>query len=111
MFTAEPVCSWAAYLFATRLRDRGCSAHPVFPAPSLVKRAKEMQNLGQIMPREREVVTILSTVIASAARQSSLPLRGKMDCFVATLLAMTVLRAEATFCQNRLLTNRDPFSP
>ena len=34
MFTAEPVCSWAAYLFATRLRDRGCSAHPVFPAPS-----------------------------------------------------------------------------
>src|ERR1700709_293086 len=34
MFSAEPVCSWAAYPFATRLRDRGCSAHPVFPTPS-----------------------------------------------------------------------------
>src|ERR1700709_1438647 len=43
VFTAEPVCSWAAYAFATRLRDRGCSAHPVFPAPSLLKRANEMQ--------------------------------------------------------------------
>ena len=56
MFSAEPVCSWAAYLFATRLRDRGCSAHPVFPAPSSIPRANDMQNLGQNVPREREVM-------------------------------------------------------
>src|SRR5260221_12105801 len=35
-------------------RDRGCGAHPVFPAPSLLKRANEMQNSGRIAPRECE---------------------------------------------------------
>src|SRR5437879_4053739 len=40
MFSAEPVCSWAAYSYATCLRDRGCSAHPVFPAPSSVSEGK-----------------------------------------------------------------------
>src|SRR3954468_16588028 len=33
--SAKPVCSWAAYLVANSLRDRGCGAHPVFPAPSV----------------------------------------------------------------------------
>ena len=29
-----PVCSCAAFVCANRTRDRGCSKHPVFPAPS-----------------------------------------------------------------------------
>ena len=43
--TAEPVCSWAAYLFATGLRDRGCSAHPVFPAPSFLREGRRHAKL------------------------------------------------------------------
>src|SRR3978361_2574413 len=33
--SAKPVCSWAAYLFANSLRDRGCGAHPVVPESSI----------------------------------------------------------------------------
>ena len=33
MFSAEPVCS-CAFCTTHGTRDRGCSAHPVFPAPS-----------------------------------------------------------------------------
>src|SRR5882757_5543283 len=33
-------------------RDRGCSAHPVFPAPSRFQRVKIEANLGRIAPRE-----------------------------------------------------------
>jgi hypothetical protein len=32
--SAEPVCSCAFFSCAFGTRDRGCSAHPVFPAPS-----------------------------------------------------------------------------
>ena len=32
--SAKPVCSWAAFFVASSLRDRGCGAHPVFPASS-----------------------------------------------------------------------------
>ena len=43
--SAEPVCSCAfLHLFCTR--DRGCSAHPVFPAPSDFKARKFIQNPG-----------------------------------------------------------------
>jgi hypothetical protein len=34
MLSAEPVCSCALLPCASGTRDRGCSAHPVFPAPS-----------------------------------------------------------------------------
>jgi hypothetical protein len=37
------VCS---FVCANRTRDRGCSKHPVFPAPSISKRANEDANLG-----------------------------------------------------------------
>jgi hypothetical protein len=47
-----------AFLDAHCTRDRGCSAHPVFPAPSDFWRDNEMQNLGRLAPREREVVSI-----------------------------------------------------
>ncbi len=36
-------------------RDRGCSAHPAFPAPSLFE-GERNANLGQDMPRDRECV-------------------------------------------------------
>src|ERR1700686_2221391 len=32
--SAEPVCSCAFFLAQLCTRDRGCSAHPAFPAPS-----------------------------------------------------------------------------
>ena len=34
MFSAEPVCSCALSFVQSCTRDRGCSAHPAFPAPS-----------------------------------------------------------------------------
>ena len=37
-------------------RDRGCGAHPVFPAP-LFKRAKFLANLGRNAPRDCETVS------------------------------------------------------
>src|SRR6266702_5705227 len=40
-------------------RDRGCSAHPAFPAPSFGE--KTQANLGQIAPREGEVVSMQHT--------------------------------------------------
>jgi hypothetical protein len=47
-----------------------------------------------LRPRDRDGE---SSVIASEAKQSSLPLRGEMDCFVASLLAMTVPGASRPF--------------
>jgi len=40
---------------------------------------------------ESQAVSENQAVIASGAKQSILPLRGEMDCFVASLLAMTSL--------------------
>src|SRR5882672_3135052 len=40
------------FLCASCTRDRGCSVHPVFPAPSSLSRAKIQAILGHIMPRE-----------------------------------------------------------
>src|ERR1700724_2537957 len=37
-------------------RDRGCSAHPVFPAPSDWRVRKLLAKLGQNMRRDREVM-------------------------------------------------------
>src|ERR1700738_3879362 len=37
-------------------RDRGCSAHPAFPAPSDFKARKFTQNLGRIAPQDRGVM-------------------------------------------------------
>ena len=64
-------------------RDRGCSAHPVFPAPSDFRRAKLPENLAPIKRRDREGMFVFSVtsfsrtlnVIASAAKQSSFPVR------------------------------------
>jgi hypothetical protein len=50
--------------------------------------------LGRIAPRECGGVFEIFHVIASEAKQSISPRKGRMDCFVASLLAMTVLATE-----------------
>src|SRR5437879_5624578 len=44
------VCAFFTH-FGTR--DRGCSAHPAFPAPSIFEGGNVDAQLGQIMPRDR----------------------------------------------------------
>jgi hypothetical protein len=63
----------------------GATAHPVFPAPSVLLEGNFMHPSGAIAPRE---CGFMSDVIASEAKQSVLSLRGAMDCFAS--LAMTV---------------------
>src|SRR6266496_1592131 len=45
-----------AFLCANCTRDRGCSVHPVFPAPSKFWRANQDANLGRSASREGESV-------------------------------------------------------
>src|SRR3979490_484377 len=59
-------------------RGRGGNGHPAFPTPSIGR--KIYQRLGRIARRGREVASGLA-VIASAAKQSILSSRSKMDCF------------------------------
>src|SRR5437899_8142577 len=63
------------FVCANRTRDRGCSKHPVFPAPSISKRANEMQASGGL---RREKAKVYPGVIASAAKQS-MPPRARKD--------------------------------
>src|SRR6476661_9589177 len=51
---ALPCMLVCIFFSANRTRDRGCSKHPVFPAPSISKRANEDANLGRNAPREGE---------------------------------------------------------
>src|SRR5229473_6845249 len=44
------------FLFPFCTRDRGCSAHPAFPAPSDFKARNVWANLGRIESRERGVM-------------------------------------------------------
>src|SRR5665213_3410829 len=44
--SAEPVCSCAS-LSKSCTRDRGCSAHPAFPAPLLSRAGRIWQNSGE----------------------------------------------------------------
>jgi len=46
-------------LCARCTRDRGCSAHPVFPAPSVLEEGNEDANLGRYVSRDREGVFCL----------------------------------------------------
>ena len=55
------VCS---FVCANRTRDRGCSKHPVFPAPSdFEEGANEMQTSGDHVARTR---LIYAVIVASA---------------------------------------------
>jgi hypothetical protein len=49
-------------------RDRGCSAHPVFPAPSVFRRDRCQANLGRSAPREREVIFVSGLLFRSSLR-------------------------------------------
>jgi hypothetical protein len=55
--------------------------------PLTIEGERFFHNSGRNAPRERDTV---SAVIASGAKQSISPRKGRMDCFVALLLAMTV---------------------
>ena len=48
--TCMLVCAFA---MCTGTRDRGCSKHPVFPAPSIQEEGNEVANLGRNAPRDR----------------------------------------------------------
>src|SRR5437588_9305603 len=57
-----PVCS-CAQLSTICTRDRGCSAHPAFPAPSDFRRSRKLlANLGRNVPRECEHTSIVVIV-------------------------------------------------
>src|SRR5256885_15237758 len=45
------------FVCANRTRDRGCSKHPVFPAPSQQEAGSSPANLGRNAPRDREVIS------------------------------------------------------
>src|SRR6266536_3294005 len=75
-----------AFFCATCTRDRGCSVHPAFPAPSLLRGRQRFAKLGQNMPRERECMFPRHCERSEAIQPSAC---SDMDCFVASLLAMT----------------------
>src|SRR5205809_2590475 len=77
--TCMLVCVFAV---ANCTRDRGCGAHPVFPAPSNFREGEKLiANLGRSAPREGETV---STVIArsEATKQSIYP---RAEAWIASL--------------------------
>src|SRR6266849_3875534 len=86
-------------LSTLRTRGCGCSGHPAFPTPS--RGRKINAQLGRFAPRDREVVSGYF-VIASEAKQSIAPRKGRMDCFVASLLAMTVSKHLACWLFEKL---------
>src|SRR5258708_1194516 len=90
---------YARVLYLFRTRGRGCIGHPAFPAPSVYRGAN-----GSCKPRAHRAARMRrriwnSTSLRGAQRrypslraQRSNPFRRvkkRMDCFVASLLAMT----------------------
>ena len=71
-----------AFLVRNCTRDRGCSVHPVFPAPSHFERARRSKTRANVS-RDREAI---STSLR-AQRTIHLSARRGMDCFAS--LAMT----------------------
>jgi hypothetical protein len=70
-------------------RDRGCSAHPAFPAPSLRERDNEIPKLGRRPRRESEHTCF--HVIASEAKQSIYRRAAQWIASSQALLATTVM--------------------
>src|SRR5258708_2842883 len=104
-----------AFLSASCTRDRGCSKHPAFPAPSHF-RGQEVSSKPRAIhvARMRTCIHVIAcdkreafVQGSEATKQSILSLFGDMDFFAT--LAMTV--KERRLCQNGLLKNLDPFSP
>src|SRR4029079_2837328 len=68
------------FVCANRTRDRGCSKHPVFPAPSISTRAKR-----RCKSRAKGVARMRNYVHRHCGRSEAIhlsPCRG-MDCFAA----------------------------
>src|ERR1700736_4863392 len=61
-------------------RDRGCSAHPAFPAPSDFKARNYGHNSGEWRREMAKSCPSSSLRGALATKQSILPLCGAMDC-------------------------------
>ena len=71
------VCSFVS---ANRTRDRGCSKHPVFPAPSVFEEGQtKIQTSGEM---RRENAKLYPAVIASVAKQSIYP---RIEAWIASL--------------------------
>src|SRR5687767_15112677 len=68
-------------------RDRGCSRHPAFPAPSFPRGGKRICKTQVNSSRENEHVCL--HVIASEAKQSTYPLAALWIASSQALLAMT----------------------
>src|SRR5882757_10587217 len=75
---------------ANRTRDRGCSAHPVFPTPSVFRGQGFLAKLRAHAPRERETVfsrhceptgRANARPMTGSAKQSISPRKERMDCF------------------------------
>jgi hypothetical protein len=87
--SAEPVCSCAFFTRAFCTRDRGCSAHPAFPAPSDFRVRKFLANLGRIAPRGRRCFRRHCEERKRRSNPASFfAARQKLDCFAS--LAMTI---------------------
>src|SRR5206468_11647088 len=84
----RPVCSCARSYAQIAHETAGAASTRSSLRPLIPKRANEDANLGRNAPRECETISeTISTVIASAAKQSISPHKERMDCFAA--LAMT----------------------
>ena len=79
-----PVCSCAVLFSANRTRDRGCSKHPVFPAPSVFRGGQTKMQTSGAMRREIAKLYQRHCERSEAIHPSACR---AMDCFAA--LAMT----------------------
>src|SRR5207253_11075815 len=79
------------FVYANRTRDRGCSKHPVFPAPSLSSGGQtKMQTSGD---QRREIARLYPRHCERSEAIHCHLVYGKMDCFAS--LAMTAERLSA----------------
>src|SRR5260370_27825610 len=83
-----------AFFYATCTRDRGCSAHPAFPAPSCSRGTTSCAKLGQSVSREHGSLSVSGEALiklnpappchCEAHLRRSNPFflfRGRLDCF------------------------------
>src|SRR5947208_3004400 len=89
------------YYCAFGTRDRGCSRHPAFPAPSGLRvRTRNWQNLGQIVRRERERMQRIRRV-GKGALATCPPSLWRWARF-----ALPTLRNQHRACRTHAFTNK-----
>jgi hypothetical protein len=80
------VCS---FVCANRTRDRGCSKHPVFPAPSDTEGGKFIQQTSGETRRENAMVCHLFKIESlSSSLRTQGPITTGRNCFVRSLLSV-----------------------